>query len=348
MDIYFICLANSYKRGGRCVAGIEIDIDNNNHWTVKRNPNGSPKWIRPIAQGTDFGEIPEGEALFLPLLSVVKLTDVIPCPQKAHSEDVYYKQMHSVGRVSSISEVLNKLTDEVHPLLFYTIDYSISIDTYEHGDHSLMMVHPEGLSFHLDPTKNRAKYFLTFKYNGVVYDFTVTDPFFYQYIEQHPDAIENLSNVYLTLSLGLEYEGRHHKLIAAIIVPSEASAIKDPFVILQESLQEKSTRRFTFKERRTYKQCFVVPSQQGFAVCMKKRNGKEQFITIDKGCHVESWQSVNLNKASLIIYEDAEGNEVKRIRISVETKGNILYRILRFFFKKEIERTLGTDTYFTS
>lgn len=335
MDTYFICLANSYKRGGRCIAGVVIDIDSNNHWNVKHNADGSPKWIRPIAQTTEYGEIPEGEARYLPLLSVVRLTEVIPCPNMAHSEDVNYKQMYSIGRVPSHPIVLSKLTDAIHPVLFYTTDYSISIDTYEHGDYSLMMVHPEGLSFHLDPSKNRAKYFMTFKYNGVVYDFTVTDPYFYQYIEQYPDAIEKLSDVYVTLSLGLEYEGRHHKLIAAMIMPSVELSLKDPFVICQDVLREKSVRSFTYKERKDCKRCFVVPSQQGFAACMKMRNGNEQFLTIDDGCHVESWQVVNLKKALLIIYEDADGNEVKRIKVSARTKGSVLNRILSFFQKKQ-------------
>ena len=93
MDTYFICLANSYKRGGRCIAGIEIDIDSNNHWFVVRNADGNHKWIRPISQTTEYGEIPEGEARFLSLLSVVRIIDVIPCPNMAHSEDVYYKQI---------------------------------------------------------------------------------------------------------------------------------------------------------------------------------------------------------------------------------------------------------------
>ena len=198
-----------------------------------------------------------------------------------------------------------------------------------------MMVHPEGLSFHLDPLKNRAKYFMTFKYNGVVYDFTVTDPYFYQYIEQHPDAIEHLSDVYVTLSLGLEYEGRHHKLIAAIIIPSEASTINEPFLIRQETLREKLIRPFTSKERRSCKRCFVVPSQQGFAVCMKMRDGKEQFITIDEGCYIKTWQVVNLKKAFLVTYEDADGNEINRIRIPVGTKENVLCRILSFFLRKQ-------------
>ena len=27
MDAYFVCLANSLKRGGRCIAGVEVTID---------------------------------------------------------------------------------------------------------------------------------------------------------------------------------------------------------------------------------------------------------------------------------------------------------------------------------
>lgn len=335
MDTYFICLANSYKRGGRCIAGIEIDIDSNNHWNVKRNADGRPKWIRPIAQETEYGEIPEDEARFLPLLSVAKVTDVVPCPQLAHSEDVYYKQMYSIGRVPSIPTILNKLTDDIHPLLFYTADYSISINTYERGDYSLMMVHSEGFSFHLDSTKNRAKYFMTFKYNGVHYDFTITDPYFYQHIEQHPDAIERISNVYVTLSLGLEYDGRHHKLIAAMIIPSDTSAFNDPFVIRQETLREKFIRPFTPKERRECKRSIVIPSQQGLAVYIKLRDGKEQFISIDEGCYVKPWQIVNLKNAFLVIYEDTDRNEVKRIRISKATKKNLFCRLLSYFRRKE-------------
>lgn len=334
MDTHFVCLANSYKRGGRCIAGIEVDIDSSNHWTAKRNMDGSPKWIRPVAQTTEYGEIPESEAHFLPLLSVIKITEVVPCPHMAYSEDVHYKQMYPVGKVPSYPTVLKKLTDDIHPSLFYTTDYSISIDAYTHGDYSLMMVHPEGLSFHLDPSRNRAKYFMTFKYNGVVYDFSVTDPYFYQYIEQHPDALEHISDVYLALSLGLEYEGRHHKLIAAIIIPSSELSSKDPFVICQECLREISIRPFTSRERRAYKRCIVVPSQQGFSVCMKLKNGKEHFVLVDEKCLVEAWQKVNLKKAALVFYEDGDGNEVKRIRISAITKNSLFHRLISFLFRK--------------
>ena len=43
MDVYFICLANSLKRGGRCIAGVEITLDDKQHWTVVRKSDGAPK-----------------------------------------------------------------------------------------------------------------------------------------------------------------------------------------------------------------------------------------------------------------------------------------------------------------
>jgi len=315
MDTHFICLANSYKRGGRCIAGVEIDIDANDCWTVKRKEDGNPIWIRPISKDTEFGEIPEGEAHNVPLMSVVRLTDVVACPSESHTEDVNYGSMHAVGKVSSCHEVFRELTDNVHTTLFYSTEYSISIETYVQGDYSLMMVHPEGFSFRLDPTKNRAKYYMIFRYNGVTYDFSITDPAFYQYISQYPEAMNKLSDVYLALSLGLEYEQRHHKLIAAVLIPKTGTAIKDPFVIRRDILREKNVRQFTFSERRRCKKCFIVPSQQGFAACMKMKNGQEVFMTIDDGCQVEAWQKVNLRKAQMVTYEDADGNEVKRMRI---------------------------------
>ena len=57
MDKYFICLANSYKRGGRCIAGVEVIFNGDSKWKLVRNDDGIPNWIRPIAR-TIYGEIP--------------------------------------------------------------------------------------------------------------------------------------------------------------------------------------------------------------------------------------------------------------------------------------------------
>ena len=72
MDTYFICLANSLKRGGRCIAG----------------------------------EIRIGEAQFIPLLSVVRLKSIVPIPSQSHTEDVHYAMMQVVGKVKASNDVL--------------------------------------------------------------------------------------------------------------------------------------------------------------------------------------------------------------------------------------------------
>ena len=140
MDAYFICLANSLKRGGRCIAGMEVTLDGERHWTVIRKRDGSPKWIRPIEKTTEFGEVLIGEARTIPLLSVVKLTDVVPIPEQAHQEDVHYSMMTPIGRVPSSASVLCQFIDKVHSVIFYGTDRAIDIPTYTVADHSLMFV----------------------------------------------------------------------------------------------------------------------------------------------------------------------------------------------------------------
>ena len=157
MDKYFICLANSYKRNGRCIAGVEVTISQDYHWEIVRNDDGSPHWVRPIDQHTEYGEVLEGEARYIPLLSVVKLSEVIPCPHESHSEDVNYMHMIAIGMIKSNREVLEQLSDNVHYEVFYSKELAISPEVYAKGNYSLMMIHPENIQFQEDLTKNRAR-----------------------------------------------------------------------------------------------------------------------------------------------------------------------------------------------
>ena len=52
MPTKFICLANSFKEGGRCIAGIELDANN-----IPVIIDNRPKWIRPVCN-TEHGEVP--------------------------------------------------------------------------------------------------------------------------------------------------------------------------------------------------------------------------------------------------------------------------------------------------
>ena len=192
MDKHFICLANSYKRGGRCIAGIVVTIDSSGKWVKETTQNGSPKWIRPIDKNTEYGEVPEHEARYIPLLSIVKLTNVEPCPHESHSEDVYYQQILAIGMIQPQSEILDQLTDNAHKEIFYNREIAISPDEYSMGNYSLMMIHPETFDFQEDLSKKRAKYRLRFSYHDTIYDLSVTDPIFYELISYNPNLIASL------------------------------------------------------------------------------------------------------------------------------------------------------------
>ncbi len=316
MDAYFVCLANSYKRGGRCVAGVEIRIDTSMHWDVVRRDDGTPRWILPIARETDFGEIPEIIARDIPLWSVAKLSDADPCPEFSHREDVHFSQIQAIGTVRPDRRIIEQFVDNNQSTLFHSTDNSISIEAYQLGDHSLTMVHPDGFTFHLDATRQRAKYRLYFSYSGANYDMPITDPAFYGLLEQRPQLTDELTDVYLVLSLGLEYEGRHHKLIAAMIMPGADVGAEVPFgVITLNRLREKSVRRFSRAERRACKKAIVVPSNDGPSVYFKMRDGSEKFVMLESGSRQRMWSVVNLRHALLLTYEDAQGREVQRIRM---------------------------------
>ena len=331
MDKYFICLANSYKRRGRCIAGVEVLVSKDDHWEIVRNKDGSPHWIRPIDQHTEYGEILEGEARHISLLSVVKLRDVVPCPHDSHSEDVNYIQMTNIGMINGNHEVLDLFTDNIHSEIFYTTELAISPEAYAMGNYSLMMIHPENIQFQEDPTKNRARYRMLFSYHGVNYDLSITDPVFYERVTLQPDIITSLSDIYLTLSIGLVYEGRHHKLIAGLLIPSNKN--NHPFEIIHQGrLQEKNVCPFTKKEISDCKKAFVVPSQEGLSLCIRNKDGGEHFILLlDDGITIEPWKRINLKKALIVTYIDSTGKEIKRLRITVQSKSSFFKKILNFF-----------------
>ena len=66
MLVRFVCLANSYKEGGRCVAGIMLDRFNN-----PIIENDLPTWIRPVSN-TGHGEIHKELVSHIHLLDILE------------------------------------------------------------------------------------------------------------------------------------------------------------------------------------------------------------------------------------------------------------------------------------
>ena len=328
MDAYFVCLANSLKRGGRCIAGVEVTVDDIRNWKVVRKADGSPKWIRPIDKTTEFGEIRIGEAQFIPLLSVVKLKSIVPIPNQSHTEDVHYTMMQVVGKVNASNEVLQQFVDNIHQVVFYGTDRAIDIPTYAAGDHSLMFVRADGAEIVADVREDKTRYRMLMGYHGVTYDLSVTDPYYIEQLNEKQVNIGKQSDVYVTLSLGLVYEERHHKLIAAVITPSSNSdqSITNKVLDEKQDVFEVSVAQLTKKERRTIKKAFVVPSQNGYSICFRRKNGGEDFLPIDNGSNVQSWQLIAPKSICIVTYNDNR----KFVRISNQ-KGGLMKWILKVF-----------------
>lgn len=328
MDAYFICLANSLKRGGRCIAGVEVTIDDSRNWTVVRKADGSPKWIRPIDETTEFGEIRIGEAQFISLLSVVRLKSIVPIPNQSHTEDVHYTMMQVVGKVKASNEVLQQFVDNIHQSVFYGTDRAIDTPTYAAADHSLMFVRADEAEIVADVREDKTRYRMLMGYHGVMYDLSVTDPYYIELLNEKRVNIGKQPDVYVTLSLGLVYEERHHKLIAAVITPSSNGDQSATNKVLNENqdVHEVSVMLLAKKERRTIKKAFVVPSQNGYALCFHRKNGGEDFLPIDDGSNVQAWQLIAPKSIHIVTYSDNR----KFVRISSQ-KGRLLNWILKFF-----------------
>lgn len=228
MDKYFICLANSYKHGGRCVAGIEIAFDANGKPIIVRHPDGRPCWIRPISHEPD-GSIPNEIAKDIKLFAVVKLIDVISRPNKAHVEDTLFSQMECRhGHFIQNDELLQLCLDKKHQNVFYFQGKAVPAQMVERLDYSLMFIHPENTLAYIDEKREKSKYRMKFTYYGSNYDFPITDPVFLEEFKNNPEYFVQMSDVYLTLSLGLEFEGFHYKLVAAVIQTKKPLIQEEP------------------------------------------------------------------------------------------------------------------------
>ncbi len=246
MDKYFICLANSYKRGGRCVAGVEVVSNGDGKWKLVRNDDGIPRWIRPIAR-TIYGEIPNFVGETIKILSIVKLTNVVPCPEKAHSENVYYSCMEQCNdTISQESSVMGQLIDTRHQSLFHNRGRAVSAEMLVGINYSLMLIHPDKASAYIDENREKSKNRMKFTYYSVEYDFPITDPSFIECLKKNPNKFVNINDVYLTLSLGLEFEGWHHKLVAGVIIPTQDNSIESvSYMEQQKQIHHKAYAKWT-------------------------------------------------------------------------------------------------------
>jgi len=221
-----ICLANSRKIAGRCVAGKE----------VAGNKIGG--WVRPIS-GRPAGELSEEDRRFEngrdpKLLDVIKIPMIESRPQGFQTENHLIDGGHywtkegeatwdqlreALDSVSgplwdSSSSSYNGLHDRVDEAAAAKLGDSLRL--IEVKDLTIE-VSVEGAEFGNAKRKVRGM----FSFNGIQYKLSVTDPIVERKYFLGENGVFRIGYAVLCISLGEPYSGYAYKLIAGLLLPAD-------------------------------------------------------------------------------------------------------------------------------
>lgn len=220
MDKIFICLANSRKVSGRCIAGKEL---------VNGTCGG---WIRPISE-RDSHEISESDRRYkdgttAQVFDIIRLKLKRKAEHHAQSENYIIDDGYYWSKEGRYSGQLELLLDA--PPSLWQLEYSsyngkndrIPVDTINSAGPSLYFIHPqnleiivriEGAEFGNAKRKVRA----AFSYRGKHYIVSVTDPEIERvYLAKGEGRFKPTGKCYMTISLGEAWDGYYYKLAAGI------------------------------------------------------------------------------------------------------------------------------------
>ena len=229
----FICLANSFKYGGRCIAGIEIRLAADEKSFRVVCDDGEPKWIRPVQKGAEHEEIAEETARNIRILDVIELETTEFCGADCQSENVYFHRMRIVKSLPFSPKVLQALLSKRESVL-HSAERFLSHAEYQANKGSLMLIEPEEPEiireeiFKQDGSR-KIQYKARFSHKGTEYLLPITDP---RYLER----MEGYSSIpligkfptgtfFFTISMAAEpWDDKHYKLLAGIIDTRTVSA----------------------------------------------------------------------------------------------------------------------------
>lgn len=217
MKKIFVCLANSKKYTERCIAGIEL-IRGAKGFSIAQNTN-QPHWIRPVST-KEHGEVSSELVGHIKLLDIVEIDMVKNIPNGYQSENVLVANdsYRVEGEILLSKQVLDKFISKKHSPLFLNRGKAVPAEYIKDLDHSLIFIKPTNVGFCIAKAANgNLQTRATFFYENTIYDLPITDIDFLIQYSLTPNAFNNQKNIYFTISLGLEFNGWHYKLIAGII-----------------------------------------------------------------------------------------------------------------------------------
>jgi hypothetical protein len=224
-----VCLANSWKRLGRCVAGREI------------TPEGFGGWIRPISARPD-GELNDDEqrctgGTDAALLDVVEIPFLRPQPEEYQRENHLIDPALCWTKRGAVTwnDLQAAVEDPAGPLWpnghssSHGLSDQVPVDLLAEQTRSLYLVRPERLEIVVMPEDvvagpSRLRVRAEFSLSGHDYRLAVTDPWVVdEYLAKGQERTP-VGEALLCVSLGEVYHGCAYKLAAAVIpAPGEAA-----------------------------------------------------------------------------------------------------------------------------
>lgn len=216
-----ICLANSRKLHGRCVAGVEVPAE---------EPGG---WIRPVST-REHQEVSEYERQYQDG-SDPELLDIVDVPLLEHRPIDYQQENWILNPKYYWEKVgvfdwddLHKIAERGDTLWRNGIsthsgtNYRIPINQATAETSSLKLVHVDGLGLSVfapgqafGNSKRRVQ--ARFWFAGNKYALWVTDPHIERVYLAKEDGDYEFGDCYLTISLGEPYDDYCYKLVAALL-----------------------------------------------------------------------------------------------------------------------------------
>ncbi|MFC7828484.1 hypothetical protein [Streptomyces sp. NPDC057375] len=211
-----VCLANSRKHGGRCVAGIEIN---------------SNSWIRPVSSRPGH-EVSAAERQYsngiepCPL-DIVSMRLIEPKPIAFHQENwlldpsVRWQKEGQVewGELCLLEEPSTRLWRNGYHTYAGSND-RMPADQEGAVMDSLKLIRVDGATINVDhswPTDARLTVRAEFQHGGSFYSLKVTDPVCEEKFRKQGIGRYSLGDSFLTISLSEEFEGYLYKLVAAVV-----------------------------------------------------------------------------------------------------------------------------------
>jgi hypothetical protein len=219
-----VCLANSRKPNGRCIAGREL---------VDGIAGG---WIRPVSS-REHHEVSEYERQYEDgsdprVLDVIDVPLIEWTPSTFQQENWLLNPNEYWTKVGTISwDDLGSFTEAAGPLwvngskTYHGLNDRVAEEVADKLDFSLRLIHVAGLQLEIfapgiEFGNRKRRVQAVFHHAGSRYRLWVTDPIYERKYLAQPDGVHDLGECYLTMSLGEPHDdGYCYKLVAAIIEP---------------------------------------------------------------------------------------------------------------------------------